>query len=341
MEMFKKWYYNFFCILAILVFTFFLGGFLHKRGIQHIPGAVSVVDSVYYLLNPDILYDADQQGNAELFRKESVSYPFTFIVYGDAREPASFVKEILIQRIIDEKPDFVIDTGDIVYAGDRHQWNIADAHTGKIWRSGIPYYPVLGNHEYKDIYGDYAVDPANYLDLFFEHFPILKGKRWYSFVYGNSKFLMLDSNTDHSRQSMQYNWLMNELSGEQSPFTFVVLHHPIYSNIKSIREAEKNLTRLFRRLPRNALPSIIFNGDVHNYERWDKDDTHYIGTGGGGAEPHYSKWNMASSELKPGETYHYCKVRVDENGLLFKMIKYDELSKRWIEADEFIVLRKR
>lgn len=285
----------------------------------------------------EFYYPAPEQGACEIFSKSDVEYPFTFLVYGDSREPATYEKDAIIVRIIKENPSFVLHTGDIVRYGDEHHWRIFDLIEGNIISSGIPIYPVLGNHEYHLRQEEYPEDPQPQLQYYFDRFEFLHNNRWYSFTYGNCRFLLLDTNTDYSPGSYQYDWLMNELGKEDSGFLFVAFHHPPYTKGKPVRESEKEIAALFESCDDRGMikPDIVFSGHVHNYERYIHEGINYIVSGGGGAEPHTI--DRAPNDLftEEGDTFHYCRITVSETELAFEMIRLIADTGGWETGDTF------
>lgn len=331
-----------FAILLALI-SFVAGGFAHSYRIhEKIPGVNFVIG--LFREEPEeyeiFFYPAAEQGKSEIFSEQAVEYPFTFIVYGDSREPATYEKDSLISQIIRENPSFVLHTGDIVRYGEEHHWRIFDLFDGRIIDSGIPIYPVLGNHEYDTRQEPYPADPQKQLQYYFDRFKFLQNKRWYCFTYGNGRFLLLDTNTDYSPGSYQYDWLMNELSKENPGFLFVAFHHPPYTKGKQARESEKELAGLFESCDDKGLikPDIVFSGHVHNYERYEHEGISYVVSGGGGAEPHSVNRDPNDFFTEEGDVFHYCKITVSKTGLTFEMIQFIEDTGGWETRDTFTIL---
>src|SRR3954451_11369159 len=87
--------------------------------------------------------------------KIGVSTPFKFVAYGDMRfaDPGDHNagdearREALIDKIADERPAFVVISGDLVVSGDEKNWKFWDRAT-QVWREQkIPVVPTLGNHD--------------------------------------------------------------------------------------------------------------------------------------------------------------------------------------------------
>lgn len=332
-------------LIAISVSAFFAEDIANKYGVHHKICEVSyAAESVERAPGGPFFYPAPEQETSDIFQNRNVKYPFTFIVYGDSREPAGDEKDGLIAQIIKEKPAFVIHLGDMVFNGEEHQWKIFDFFDGKIPNSGIPFYPVLGNHEYHTRNGSYSSNPEEQLQRYFNRFKYIKNKHWYSFKYGNSLFLILDTNTDYSPESYQYKWLMSKLKEKSPTFLFIAFHHPPYTRnaTKSNRESEKFLAGIFESYSDKKISKadIVFSGDVHNYERYQYNGINYIVSGGGGAPQNSVKREPDDLYSKIGEVFHYCKITVSTSKATFEMICLDKDSDKWVVADTFTIINK-
>jgi acid phosphatase type 7 len=258
-----------------------------------------------------------------------VSTPFNFVAYGDMRfaDPGDHNagdegrREALINKIADEKPAFVVISGDLVVSGDEKNWRFWDRAT-QVWREQkIPVLPTLGNH---DVRGS--------LDTYFQRFPDLRGSRWYSARAGNVLVINLDSTGDGvvGRQMM---WLKQQLDSIPSDVDFVLFnfHHPPYTKSHdmpngghSARPQEQELARLFEAKQQNTRARfIVFTGHVHNYERYERAGVHYIVSGGGGAHPYMIPRSADDHYRDEGPTYHYCLLDVDKGKLKFSMYKLE------------------
>jgi hypothetical protein len=323
-------------VLAILCCVFFAGFLAHRYNIhRRIPILRKAHTPHFY---PGRIQDA-----SHLFDTDRVTYPFTFIVYGDSREPAGDEKGAIMDRIIAEEPLFVIQLGDIVPFADEHQWQIADTFDGRIAKHGIAYYPVLGNHEYYGKLEKYPEDPGPQLEPYFRRFPMLGTRRWYSYRYGNSTFVVLDTNTDYSPGSYQRTWLMAKLKEKKGGFLFIVFHHPPYtkSAYKSPREPERSLAKLIESYNGRDLQraDIVFSSHAHNYERYRYGGINYVVSGGGGAPQYPVRRDPDDFYREPGDTFHYCKITVSRSDFLFEMVKLDPDTDTWHVADSFTVSR--
>ena len=291
----------------------------------------------------------------------------TFVVWGDIRftDPAECdksdpdLRQTIVQGIaaIDPQPDLAALTGDVVYHGhDNRDWDIFDKQTKPLRDAKIRIFPVLGNHD---------VDGGSGRPGFYKHFadlknyPQLEKSFWYSLVYGDSLFLMLDSQLDYRADSPQGSWLRTMLKGvpDDLEFLFIVLHHPVVSRAATgisrmpvckgqksvfvaphhIEENEKSLKLILEEFsqlhPLSRL--LVFSGHNHNYERYVDKRITYIVTGGGGATPYSIKRDPNDAYHDSGPTFHYCKITMDDKGLVFGMFKLNPQDGSWKQSDAF------
>jgi len=323
-------------IIGILIaFSFFAGALAYKYDLHQKVLSIFKKEIITAQYPSPVYYN-----NTPLFELKNLSYPFTFIVYGDSQEEAGPEKDYIIDKVIEENPNFIIKVGDSVIRGNSHQWKIFDLCEGEILRKNIPFYPTLGNHEYSTLGEDDFSDPTEQLNYYFDRFKFLDNRRWYSFTYGNSLFLILDSNTNYSEGSIQYNWLIDKLNNTYSKFMFISLHHPPHtkSTAHPIRNEEKKLADLLESYSSTRLvkPDIIFSGHCHNYERYVSNNITYIVTGGGGAPQYKVIRDSDDFYNESGDTYHYTKITVFEDRLDFEMIKLVN-STNWEVKDSFSI----
>ena len=322
-------------LFVVIVGAFITGGLAVKNdAYDQIPGFAYIV----HLVDEPFFYPAPAQDESKLAPVTEISYPFSFIVYGDSREIASSAKTAIIERIICEKPAFVLHLGDMVSCSNAHQWHIFDLFEGGIVQAGIPFYPVLGNHEYRSLTERYPVDPEEQLAHYFKRFSFLGNRRWYEFTVGPCTVIVLDTGTDFSEGSAQLEWLQQRLREQVTGYRFIALHYPPYTRSTHGREAEELLSALFESTdPGVHNPDIVFAGHVHNYERYRYGGIQYIVSGGGGAQPLMVKRSSKDFFTQPGATYHYCKVSVTETALSFEMIRLNEGDGTWAVGDSFVI----
>ncbi len=127
------------------------------------------------------------------------------------------------------KNDFILHTGDVVEDSKlEDEWkNMLDSNF--TYLSKIPMMAISGNHETTYKHGSNET---------YKHFhnkipaqPTELGY-YYSFIYGNAKFIMLNTNRLTDKEALtddQYTWLVNELESNTAQWTFVAMHNPMYS----------------------------------------------------------------------------------------------------------------
>jgi len=280
------------------------------------------------------------------------AYPFTFVGYGDMRftDPSdtkhsnAAVRRAEIVRIAQEKPAFVVISGDLVLTGaDAQDWKVFDAETAPLRQACIELLPALGNH---DVRG--AEDRA--LENYFQRFPRLEGRRWYSVRAGNVLIFVLDSNSENGPGSRQWQWLEQGLKAlpPDVDFVLVALHHPPFtqSNDKmlggghSARPQEEQLASLLEKhQPSMKARIIVMAGHVHNYERYEHGAVIYLVSGGGGATPYRVRRSVRDFYRDPGPTYHICNFTVDYGKLHFQMLKltFEGTQPQWTQRDSFVL----
>jgi len=241
--------------------------------------------------------------------------PFRFAVWGDNRAPTSSdMPRHLVDCISVLRPDLVISTGDVVEEGFEYErWSKEYFNPIRDLAVSTPTYISIGNHENQaHWFDDFVSQPGN------EHY--------FSFNYGNSHFIFLDSNQSCAPGTDQYEWLVKDLASEtckEATFRFVFFHHPPYSKHWG---GENRMRKYVVPLIEKGKVDICFNGHVHNYERGCSlnkkvgSSIHYVITGGGGAPLSDEKimidWPNIEVYL-PG-LYNFCIIEVNGASLSFR-----------------------
>ncbi len=239
----------------------------------------------------DVLQDGSDAGKGSFTTFPKKVQPFHFAVLGDTRSRAD-VHQKIVNRIIEEQPMFVVNTGDLVSNGENIQdWQKFFDINHQLMRD-TPYFSVLGNHE---------KDSKNYYNFF----DLPGNERYYNFSIGDALFIVLDGegpefstpayvrgenreyfwnhyNLDYLTQ--EKNWLENVLTmHKDAGFVFVFMHEPMYS-IKKSRVAGAAMRRAFwGDIFERHHVQVFLNGHDHHYHHAFHGGTHYITTAGGGA----------------------------------------------------------
>ncbi len=161
---------------------------------------------------------------------------------------------------------FILTTGDNFYAPDGR------ATRANFFRpeacllaAGLPWRAAWGNH---DLGG---ASTATQLK---------SPRRWYSFVEGPMRVVVLDGNQPSS--SAQRAFLRRTLQRATEPVRVAVIHQPPYT--AGLHAPSTTQQRLMVPLFRRYGVSLVLSGHNHTYERMVVRGITYIVTGGGGAQ---------------------------------------------------------
>ena len=232
---------------------------------------------------------------------------FTFVAFGDTRTQHQIHQEV-VDSIVGLEPDFALHTGDLVYFGALFPyWETFFEIEGKLM-ARVPIFPTLGNHE---------VNHQHYFDLFY----LPGNERWYTFDYGNARFICLqvDGIADFGPQSEQYAWLENELAANTQPWLFVYFHIPPYTSSRDEPDIELDVRQTLTPLFEQYGVDVVFAGHHHNYERNEVNGVTYIVTGGGGA-PLCVMQDREPTRAAFAVAYHVVLLEIDGNHLGAKVL---------------------
>ncbi len=271
--------------------------------------------------------------------------PFTFLVYGDCRSRPDLHKAV-VEAMLEEQAAFAVNTGDLVADGTKTRLWYQFFKVERPLLRQLPMYPVLGNHE---LYSSWTRGLAAFRRYF--SVPQNGPNRGvtYSFVHGNSLFLVLDSNSSFVGTA-QTSWARTQLEAAASSSAiahiFVFLHHsPYASGIHGENEDAQiaGLPRLFTKYGVDA----VFAGHDHVYERGEADGLRYIISGGCGA-PLYPRRRINAYTAWFESTTHFVRVAVHgqeveytalrPGGSIIDSFKYIKRKGAAGEPDRFVTL---
>jgi len=232
------------------------------------------------------------------------------VIYGDSQRNPEIQRK-LIQTILTFKPAIVFRVGDIVDNGnDPGLWKLFNDIHGPLLKT-TEYFPALGNHEYDS-------------QLYFDNFPFLRQRRWYSVNRMGIHFIILDSNSRLDVESEQYQWLKSDLAAveETAKFIIAIFHHPLFDVGQLHRGDERNIKPVLMPIFEKYAVSAVFSGHSHDYQRFEYNGIYFIVTGGGGSnlygqsrrDPYLQKFSL---------TYHFCLLSQEEGFLMVKVIDID------------------
>ena len=306
---------------------------------------------------PCITMLAAPPGGADFRISDSdLSHPLRIIVYGDMRftDPSETaatnpkVRRWLVEQIVAEKPDAVLLSGDVPWhGGHAGDYDVYRRET-QIWRDAhLRIYPALGNHEFSG-----GPDKQQCLENWWNAFPELHGRRWYSVQIGSSVYLLnLDSNSSLLAGSEQMGWIQAQLASLPATvrFIFFNLHHPPVVDVQENGDPSHNgrpnehaLAEFLAKAPeKSRVRFIVAAGHIHNYERFFQDGIVYLVSGGGGADPRPIVRGPADLYQDSGfPNYHYVRFVQDGEKLIGTMVRVadpDAATPTWQEKDHFAI----
>ncbi|HEY0759147.1 MAG TPA: metallophosphoesterase [Acidisarcina sp.] len=275
---------------------------------------------------------------------------WTLIAYGDMRftDPANEkvtnpkVRRWLVDRVASEHPDALLLSGDVPYDGSvANDYEVYRQETAAWREAKLRVYPAMGNHE---LHGDEVQHPTNW----WNNFPELNGRRWYSVEFGNAYIITVDSNLPLTDNSRQQAWVLDQLTHlpRSTKFVFVSLHHPpvadgiLNDHSHDVRPNERALADL---LEKQAAVSrakfIVIAGHIHNYQRFFEDGVTYLVSGGGGAKPYpiaRTTADLFQDFYFPN--YHYVKFTYDGkalNAIMYRVEDPAAAKPSWVVKDSF------
>jgi predicted phosphodiesterase len=277
--------------------------FCGKKGSAVLKYKFSTCILVFILFSASTIFAAqNQQVLQKLAALEKVGPKFSFIVFGDNRSGDEIYRQI-VSLAMERMPAFIVNTGDMIATpGDMQEW-------ARFWEISrpitVPYFLTVGNH---DINSKVPFSGKKYLEQV-----DLPGKElYYSFVAGNSLFIVLDSYIDDQEKMIageQRKWLEGVLATSTQKHKFVFVHHPLYTekdkgkhhgnSMDRYKEERDRLQALFVK----HKVSMVFAGHEHLYLRKTVDGILHVITGGGGA-PLYSAED-------DGGYHHFVRIHVD------------------------------
>ena len=277
---------------------------------------------------------------------------WTIIAYGDMRftDPSNHevtnpeARRALVTKIAAEHPDALLLSGDLPYNGaTANDYVVYHSETAAWSDEKLRVFPALGNHE---LHGDEIKQPNNWWNTF----PELKGRRWYSFEFGNAYFICIDSDLPLTEGSRQQKWLADQLDHlpKKTQLVFLNMHHPpvadsiLNNSSHDIRPNEKVLALFLKQKARVLHAHIIVVAvHIHNYQRFYQDGVTYFVSGGGGAKPYPVARTPADLYQDPSfPNYHFIRLQYDGTklvGTMVRLVDSTAVNQAWESKDHFTV----
>ena len=268
---------------------------------------------------------------------------FTQITETEASNPR--VRKALVAKIATENPAAIFLNGDIPWHGLASDYAVFHDET-RAWRERhLRVYPALGNHEFSACL-DWAC-----LEHWWDTFPELRGRRWYSVAIGAKVLgIALDSDTSLLPGSEQRIWLEDQVAGllPKVRLVLIVMHHPPVADVQTTKLTDHNprpnelaLAEYLKTVaPRSTARFVVSAGHIHNYERFTEDGVVYLVSGGGGARP-YEVDRTPTDLYQSAEfpNYHYVRFELHGDRVVGEMIRLGDHDatkpKQWQVRDRF------
>jgi hypothetical protein len=298
-----------------------------------LPGLQAGLKKYWYRI---IVPQGLRRGTTRRFRTPPLpGWPTKLALIGDLgqTENSTATAHHILQGTLGEEPiSHVLIAGDMSYAdSDPHRWT-SWFDKMEFLAKGVPIHVAAGNHEiecdtknnrlfvpyenlfrnpnrikdaemepidpaYKKELGDYCTAPSDF------HAKYDYGNAFYSYQHGLATIVVLNSYSNSSKGSAQYEWLAEELSAvdrSQTPWLLVAFHAPLYTSFQGhVNESQsmamkESMEPLFNQYGVN----LIISGHDHAYLRTfslDKNKVDptgmapvYVTLGAGGNREHHS-----------------------------------------------------
>ena len=287
-----------------------------------------------------------------------LSDPLVLVAYGDMRftspsetgasDPGA--RRALVARIADENPAAIFVNGDIPWHGIAADYAVFQGETQRWRERHLRVYPALGNHELS------ACPESTCLERWWDAFPALRGRRWYSVALGARVLAVaLDTDTSLLPGSAQRIWLETQIEKLDPGIRLVLLfmHHPPVADVQSTKLTDHNprwneisiAEYLETVSARSAARFVVSAGHIHNYERFERHGVIYLVSGGGGAAPY--EVDRTPADLYQNAdfpNFHYVRFELSGGRLIGEMIRLSDYAapkpRQWQGRDRFeITLR--
>jgi acid phosphatase type 7 len=282
-----------------------------------------------------------------------VGRPLRIVVYGDMRftdtsntsDTQPGVRKWLAQKVGEEKPDILLLTGDMPFHGSNPaDWKIYNQETALWIQERLRIYPTIGNHEG-------LPDPIGGMKNYFAAYPQLEQHNYYSVQLGNIYLITLDTSTFYSGAPQQHRWLDAQLAHlpSSADFVFFLFHLPLIVDLQTafmVGIPNPPTLALRHELEARAAAShakfVIFNGHIHNYERFEINGITHVISGGGGARP-YPIFIRGDQDLYRFRTYpnfNYVVITLEGKHADAKMYRVvdPDAAKRSVELQDSFTL---
>jgi 3',5'-cyclic AMP phosphodiesterase CpdA len=183
--------------------------------------------------------------------------------------------------------------------------------------AGVTFQAALGNHD--------EPDSVNYPPL------NMGGQRYYSFIRGHVRFIVLDTN---SLDPKQLQWMERTLQDARENWKITYFHHPLYSNAGRHGASVDIRIRLEPLLTKYGV-NVVFSGHDHLYERIkpQKGITYFVcGSGGKLRKGDLTPSDLTAAGFDQDQAFTLVEVDVDE-------LHFETISRGGVTVDGGVIRR--
>ena len=250
-------------------------------------------------------------------RGEISGHPTIAVIgdYGSGKGESHQVSEMIKH----EPAHAVVTLGDNIYYETGFQLLVGNFY-GDYLEAGA-FFPAAGNHDYSEGRG---------IALFDRFFDFLEGHRWYSVIFDDLEFFILDSHQALHHEDIfeaQRSWLESSLRASTARWKVVVTHHPPHS--ARARSEEK------LRFPYDKWGvCMVMSGHDHTLQHLEIDGVHYVVNGIGGGSLHEFEEVLEGTEFRLSGHFGavFLDVTPDNLRVRFVTLPHDEVHSFTIPA---------
>lgn len=282
----------------------------------------------------------DEEWGEISFRTQPYEWPIRFAALGDSgfgEETTATLADHIAQREI----DFFMHLGDVVYFYDQYEGDFYQNWAQKYYLPfkdilrHVPHYPTLGNHDRE---AATILEGQSFYHWAFPSFNESEAyeglRQWYSFAANDVQFLSLNSQvfyTDRSRREHD-EWLDERLAEDGFRAKIPFFHIPFWTSGTVHQNDGLPVAQTWegRFVDHADQIGVVLNGHSHLYERFFRNNVHYI-TSGGGSSTIYSHGDSVGGSQAVFSVAHYILVEIYQTRIVVQA--YDVNNELFDEAE--------
>jgi hypothetical protein len=251
--------------------------------------------------------DVDSTVQARFCTARNPGDPVRFLAIGDTNPALGTSTTDVLSHVLPKNPDFTAHGGDIEYYDSL-------VETYALWfqlmapllRQGA-FEAAIGNHDSDTQAGEPSVKYEQYTQRFFGGAGFDGTDAYHSYSSGGVYFFVLDTEQPIDPESIQMQWLANELQKVSAlpgyRFSVLTMHRPFWT-CGDTGDDPADLAQLMPTLQQYKVPLII-QAHMHGYERFETTGLTIVTAAGGGGAIGNPDQNTSRS---------YCNLRVASGG---------------------------